>query len=287
MATDVETRPTYDVEVRDLEYQRVGDTPLLARLYQPQGTGPFPALLDVHGGVWTSGTRKSNEPIDQALAASGVVVLAIDFRQPPEAGYPDSIADVNLGIRWLKAHASELNGRPGSVGGLGSSSGGHQVMLAALRPRDSRYAALALPGTANLDASLKYVVLCWPIVDPSARYRMAKEKGRENLVRGHDAYWRTEEAMAEGNPQLILERGEAADLPPALLIQGTDDANVTPDMADRFAAAYREAGGEIQLEKFEGEPHGFIKKDLNAPAAARALELMKSFIHDRASETRE
>ena len=88
--------------------------------------------------------------------------------------------------------------------------------------------------------------------------------------------------MAEGSPQLILERGETVRMPPLLIVQGTNDANLTPDMADRFAAAYGAAGGSVQLEKFAGEPHSFIKSPLDPAATARALDLIAAFIHDHA-----
>lgn len=275
--------PTYPFEASDLEYQRRDGTPLLARVYQPAGAGPFPAMVDVHGGGWTSGTRLQNAVICEALAAAGVVVASLDFRVPPEAMYPASIADVNLGIRWLKANASRFRSRADLVGGIGSSSGAHQLLLAAFRPRDSRYAALPGPGAPNFSATLAFIVACWPVADPLARYRMAKLKGIDTLLRNHAAYWPGEEAMQEGNPQQILERGEARDLPPLLILQGTNDDNLTPDMADRFAAAYREAGGEVTLEKFEGQPHTFITKDPASAASARALALIKAFVAKQAA----
>jgi acetyl esterase len=67
-------------------------------------------------------------------------------------------------------------------------------------------------------------------------------------------------------------------LPPALLIQGTKDANVTPDMADRFAAAYAKAGGKMLLKKYEGQPHAFIPQAPTAPASVEALQLIIDFI---------
>ena len=72
-------------------------------------------------------------------------------------------------------------------------------------------------------------------------------------------------------------------MPRALLLQGTNDDNVTPDMADRFAAAYREAGGRIELRKFEGQPHAFIARDLVAPAAQEALEAIVGFVRRQTS----
>ena len=62
---------------------------------------------------------------------------------------------------------------------------------------------------AGENARLPYLVLCWPISDPLARYRMVKEKGNNRLVEAHDAYWASEAEMEEGNPLPILERGEA------------------------------------------------------------------------------
>jgi acetyl esterase/lipase len=273
---------SYEVETADVEYRREGGKPLLARLYRPRGAGPFPGVVEVHGGAWTLNDRTTNAPIDLPLAESGVVVLAIDFRMPPEARYPASICDANYAVRWLKHHARDFGVRPDQVGGLGTSSGGHQIALSALRPRDPDYSTLSLLG-ATVDASLAFLALCWPISNPLARYRMAKERGNDRLVQAHDAYWPDEAAMEDGNPQLILDRGEAKTLPPALLLQGTNDDNVTPDMADRFAAAYGQAGGRIELHKFESQPHAFVGRDPAAPASVKAIATIVDFVRKQTS----
>src|SRR6202521_2315505 len=156
------------IHTEDLDYLRVGGTSLPARFYRPEGPGPFPAVLEVHGGAWTSGDRFNNVAIAEHLAAHGIVVLSIDFRMPPAARYPETVADVNFGIRFLKASAGRFATRPELVGGLGTSSGGHLLLLNALRPRDTRYAADPLPGS---DARLAFAVPCWPVADPLARYR--------------------------------------------------------------------------------------------------------------------
>jgi acetyl esterase len=274
---------TYKVDVEDIEFGRAGDIPLIARLYRPRGVPGFPGIVEVHGGAWTGGDRLNNVVIHNAVAAAGTAVLALEFRLAPAALYPAGIADVNLGIRWLKANIARLGGDPRKVGGLGTSSGGHQLLLNVLRPRDPRYAALKLANANDVDASLDFVVVCWPISDPVARYLMARETGNERLVKNHHAFFGDEATMAEANPQTILESGVAAKLPPALLIQGTADANVTPDMADRFAAAYIKGGGQISLRKFEGEPHTFVSANPTSPASIEALRLITDFI---ASQTR-
>ena len=85
--------------------------------------------------------------------------------------------------------------------------------------------------------------------------------------------------MAEGNPQLIIERAEPIEKPPALIMQGTADDNLTPNMAVNFAAAYTKAGGSIAFHSCPGQPHAFIARDPAAPDAVRALSLIVDFIH--------
>jgi acetyl esterase len=232
-------------------------------------------------GPGRAATAPTNAAIDQALAAAGTVVMALDFRIAPRWPYPASVADVNFGVRWLKAHAAQFATQPDWVGAVGSSSGGQQMLLNALRPRDPRYAAATAPDLTDVDAEIGYAVACWPICDPLARYQMARTRGNERLVQAHNDFFATEDAMREGNPQLILERGERVSLPALLLLQGTKDDNVTPDMAQRFAAAYHAAGGEVVLETFEGEPHTFVTKEPGSAASLRAIELMRGFIARR------
>src|SRR5579863_4604471 len=146
-----------EVEISDLEYRRSEGEPLLARLYRPRGAGPFPALIEVHGGAWASGDRLNNAPLDEALAKSGIVVFAVDFRMPPRHRYPASIADIHYATRWLKAHAAEFGSRADLVAGLGTSSGAHQLLLSALEPSDRRYGALPLDGAGEIEAGLPYL----------------------------------------------------------------------------------------------------------------------------------
>ena len=185
-------------------------------------------------------------------------------------------ADVNYGIRFLKANAARFVTRADLVGGLGTSSGGHLLLLNALRPRDPRYASHPPSGA---DASLTFAAACWPVADPQARYGAVRERGNERLVEAHHQFWPSEEDMAEGNPQLILERGEPVETPPALIMQGTADDNLTPEMAANFAAAYTKAGGSIAFHRFEGEPHAFIPRDPMSANSRRALGLITDFIH--------
>jgi acetyl esterase len=268
----------HTVEIEDVEYQRQAGRALLARLYKPSGAGPFPAALQVHGGAWVNKDRTDNDYIAKALAASGILVASIDFRMPPEAPYPASLADINLGTRWLKARATRYGSRPDWVGAFGTSSGGHQVLLAAMRPEDPRYRALPLAEAPEVDARMAFVISGWGVLDPLLRYRIAKEVGNKELVGNHDNYWGSEAAMSDGSPPAILERGERVQLPPALVFQGDADEWVPTEVARRLAERWRKAGGEIELVLYPGQKHGFVTGKPDAPYAPKVLAEMKAFI---------
>lgn len=267
----------YEVNERDVEYQSVAGRPWQLRVYQPKGPGPFPTIIDVHGGAWHNGDRTSNAGVDRALAATGILVAAVDFRQPPEAGYPASICDINLAIRWLKAHAAEFNGIT-KVGAFGNSSGGHQVVLSALRPRHPAYLALSLPDHPEVDAGLAYVIAGWPVICPLYRFRFAKDFNREEHIKAHIEYWGTEAAMAEGSPQTIVDKDEQVELPPLLMLLKANDKNHPLEMQERFIASYRKRGGAIEVHTFEGLPEHRMVPSPDKPETMRALDTITAFI---------
>ena len=280
---------SYEFKVEDVEYARPAGTPLLARLYRPQGAGPFPLMVELHGGAWCRSDRLADKVIHEALARSGVVVAALDWRQPPVAPYPTSFQDIHYAIRWLKSRATELGSRADMVGSMGNSSGGHQAMLLAMRPFDPRYSALPGPaGSSGLDATVRCVIMTSPVIDPLGRYHYAqklKAAGApypplvDEVLPCHDAYWKTEAAMDEGAPATALEKGEKVQLPPVLYLQGTEDLAHPRPHLDRFVAAYRKAGGNVDLELFDGEGQGFIMRKAGSPASDRALEMIVEYTH--------
>ena len=80
--------PNYEFTTEDVEYLRHGDKPLIARLYKPKGDGPFPAVIDLHGGAWNSGDLTGTQGLDQTLAKNGFVVASLNFRHAAD-GYPE------------------------------------------------------------------------------------------------------------------------------------------------------------------------------------------------------
>src|SRR5437870_13802782 len=81
----------HDFDVDDVEYLRHGDKPLLARVFKPRGEGPFPALVECHGGAWCQSDRLTELLRHEAMASHGIVSIALDFRSGNEAPYPASV----------------------------------------------------------------------------------------------------------------------------------------------------------------------------------------------------
>jgi acetyl esterase/lipase len=188
---------------------------------------------------------------------------------------------VNLAVRWLKAHAAEFKGTT-AVGAFGNSSGGHQVVLNALRPRHSIYSSLPLPNRFDIDASLAYVIAAWPVIDPLFRFRFAKEFNREEHIKAHIDYWRTEEAMAEGSPQTIIDSGDQVDLPPILMLLKANDRNHPLEMQERFITSYRKRGGTIEVHTFDGLPEHRMVPSPSQPETMRVIETITAFVRRQA-----
>ena len=276
----------YEVAIADVEYLRHGEAPLLARLFKPQGSGPFPIMLELHGGAWVRGTRENGNAANEALAKTGVIVAALDFRT--QAPYPASLADIHYAIRWAKTQAASWKGKPDRIGAMGTSSGAHQAMLLGMRPHDARYAALPSPaGAGGVDGTLACVIMISPVIDPLGRYLYAKglrsdctppEGVGAQWPPMHEQYWGTEEAMAEGAPARILARGEKTALPPTLTLRRAYEASHPRPDFDEFIDQYRKAGGSIDVRIFEGEGGGLLS-DLSSQVAEQTIEEMGKFIN--------
>jgi acetyl esterase/lipase len=250
---------------------------LMARVYQPAGPGPFPTLLDLHGGAWNTKDRFAEQPMDRAIAASGVLVVAVDLTRAPEAPYPASVQDANYAVRWLKWKAPTWNGDPSAIGIYGSSSGGHIAELLAMRPRDARYNAVPLPqGAPQVDASVAYIAMRSPISDPLARYENAQRLERNEMVKNHITFFRPWNTIHESNPVEIVQRHEPITRVPMLIMQGALDDNMIPPAQKHFADLYAAAGGDVQYELFEGCEHEWVAKE--GPQTDRAREMVKAFI---------
>jgi len=284
-AAKYDPRAKLGVKVTEVPYRRnAAGRELLARVYQPDGPGPFPVLLDLHGGAWNRKDRKAEEPMDRSIAESGVLVVAIDMTIAKEAPYPACVQDAHYGVRWLKSKAGQWKGDPATLGVFGSSSGGHVAELIGMRPRDPRYAVYPLKEAPHLDASLLYVATRSPISNTFARYQNAVNRKRENMMRNNTNFFRPFDTIHEANPQEILERREKVVLLPLLVMQGALDDNVLPPDQKKFTETYRAAGGDVRFELFEGCEHEWVAEP--GPQTDRAHEMVKGFIAQRLAARR-
>ena len=283
----------YETEEFDVPFARPRGIELLARVYRPRGnTSGLPALVDVHGGAWNSNDRTVGAQHGRALAACGLVVASLDFRQGPDHQHPAASADVAAGVRWVRANARRLGTDGQRVGLMGSSSGGQLALLVALKPGAPEHAGTPIllsdgsPAPAAGDDSVAFVVALYPVADPLARFRYVLTREAEpvepggfnakRLIASHRSYFPHEAAMAEASVTRIVAEGGARTLPPVWVAQPELDDNVPAAITEAFVRAYEGAGGRIEREHFAGARHGFITR--SEPAAEKCIALVRDFI---------
>ena len=281
----------YEVEEVDVPFARPEGKELQARVYRPKGepVAPLAALVDVHGGAWSRGDRTTGAHHGRALAASGLLVVSLDFRQGSEHKHPAASADVAAGIRYVRAHARQLVVDPGRIGLVGSSSGGQLALLGAVKPGAPEHAGTpivlhggSLDATAG-DESVAFVLALYPVADPLARYRYVV--GRQDdgsgfdakrLIAAHHGYFTNEAQMAEASVTRIVTARETRALPPAWVAQPELDDNVPPAITEALVRAYQQAGGEIKRVHFAGAKHGFVQQA--GADSDKAIAMMRDFI---------
>jgi acetyl esterase len=280
----------YEVDETDVVYAKPDGQELLARIYRPKGTPAVPliGIVDVHGGAWNRGDRTVGVNVGRGLAAAGVVVASLDFRQGPQHTHPAAPADVAAGIRWMRAHGQRLDVDPARIGLSGQSSGGHLALLVAVRPGFPAYTGTpivrpdgSLDSTPS-DDSVAFALAGYPVCDPLARFRYVQGRAQDpafdasRLIASHHGYFVDETAMAEASVTRIVASGETRALPPVWVAHPEVDDNVPSEITEAFVRAYEQAGGRIERTFFPGARHGFLQQ----PSAdtEKAVALMRDFI---------
>jgi alpha-L-fucosidase 2 len=237
---------------RDIEYGQAAGVSLRLDASVPEGDGPFPVAILVHGGGWNSGDKANVgsegkgadvTPWFAPLTAAKFTWFSINYRMAPAHRWPACFDDVQTAIRWVKAHAKEFKGDPTRIAIFGHSAGGHLATLAGtLGEGDTRvqavvgYAAVTdfiyeLPTRGGLGKALQDL------------HNQPKEPNEQSL-----AILRETAALNHVKPGL----------PPFLLLHGDADKTVPYQTSVNFQAKLRASGVMCDLITIPGAGHGLL-----------------------------
>ncbi len=239
----------------DIEYGRAAGESLRLDAYVPEGAGPFPAVILVHGGGWTTGDKNGGPrkgfmyPMHASIEKAGFAWFSINYRLAPAHRYPACIEDVETAIRWVKANTARFRIDPRRIALSGESAGGHLVALAAVR--------------ADANTRLAAIVPFYGVFDMEAR-----ATPNEPLPRNYVALFNrqtldesTRPILREASPLTHVKAG----LPPFLLVHGTADATVPLAQSERMLSRLREVGVACELQTVPGGAHGMLGWKALAP----------------------
>ncbi|GAC1619437.1 MAG: hypothetical protein NVS9B10_00120 [Nevskia sp.] len=235
---------------------------LLADVYVPEGRGPFPAVLVIHGGGWRSGDRAQVESLAERIAKRGYVAVNITYRLVPEARFPAPLLDVQQAVRWLRANAASYHADASRIGAWGYSAGAHLAALAGgLSPGDRLYAA---------DASLKAIVAGGTPAD------LRKFHGGTLVPNFLGERWREgSTAFRESSPAAYVTPGD----PPTFLYHGSWDRLVPLDQATGYKIALDAAGVPNELYLMRGLGH-ILAFLLDGEAVQRGADFLDRHLRD-------
>tara|TARA_B100001123_G_scaffold120305_2_gene139953 strand:- start:8076 stop:8936 length:861 start_codon:yes stop_codon:yes gene_type:complete len=252
----------------DFPYLKRQDEIYLVRLWSPPPTVEIKAVLvDVHGGAWCDHDRKAGHIYDKQLAQAGYAVAAIDFRCGPEFHHPAASIDVNAAVHWARLLARQIQARSQEVVTIGSSSGGHLALLAALTPyaEDKNGTELWTKdewiSPRSIDGSVPAVGAFWAPADPAARFIYAKALNNQlgqRLMTNSIAYFESEEAMREASISRVVSEELIARPPRIWFAQAGEDENVPAEIVETLGQAYRRAGGIFEVTTYPESRHGFV-----------------------------
>ena len=225
---------------RSIEYGRAANQALLMDASIPEGKGPFPAVIIVHGGGWIGGHREySVQPLFEPLSNAGFAWFSISYRLASDLlQFGVAVEDVQTALSFVRQNAAKYNVDPNRIAVLGESAGAHLATLAVQRSPKAAAAVVALYPPTDL-VSLTRDLMAIP---ESVRHAI-KAAGMEALIHG---YLREMSPIEHVTPNL----------PPFLLIHGTSDTVVPYDQSERMLKKLKAAGIPAELITVEGGGHG-------------------------------
>jgi acetyl esterase/lipase len=122
--------PVYSFEkLGAITYRVIDGEPLKCDVYVPDGPGPYPAVLAIHGGAWRNGSKFYLLRHAWKMARAGYVVVAINYRHAPEYPFPAQIHDCKYAVRWMRLNAEKYKIDSQQIAAFGYSAGGHLACL--------------------------------------------------------------------------------------------------------------------------------------------------------------
>jgi acetyl esterase len=231
---------------RDIEYARVGTTSLRMDCAipdsSPEGAGPFPAVIVVHGGAWIRGDRAVDvAPVFQPLEDARIAWFSISYRLASDISqFGVAIDDVKAAIRFVKKHAEEYGIDPKRIAMVGESAGGQLAAMAILNDDPD----LSVAGMVALYTPTDLVSL-------AASSEMVPKQVRDGL-RGTPFEGLITARLKQLSPINNLRRG----MPPFLFIHGTADALVPFEQSTAMCDGMKSLGTACSVFPVEGGGHG-------------------------------
>lgn len=262
--------PGEDVaEVEDIQIP-TPDGPVPARVYTPEGTGPFPVVAYFHGGGWVLGSIETHDGSCRALAnRAGSLVVSVDYRLAPEHTWPAAPNDCFAATQWLAEHAGDLGGDPSRLAVAGDSAGGNLAAVVALMARDAG------------GPPLRFQLLIYPAVDARMKWESIDENATGYFLTKADMEWFYGHYSALDPSDWRVSPYLASDLsnlPPALVI--TAEFDPLRDEGEAYAKRLEEAGVPVTLTRYDGQIHGFFGMTAALEGAVRAVDQAGSVLKE-------
>lgn len=251
---------------RDLVYGEAAGETLKLDICTPDGAGPFPVVILVHGGGWGSGDKSGAErpnsgaditPWFQPLTDAGIAWVSINYRLAPAHRWPAQIEDTRAAVAWVRSHIAEHGGDPARLALMGHSAGGHLALMAAMPE----------PGEP---APVSAVVGCAAVSDlvSDSRRRGEISKSLQNLFAfAPDLAPASLEVLAGASPLGRI----SPSCPPVLFLHGDADKTVPLDQSLVFQEKARAAGVRCDLHVLPAAPHRLTDWAKHDPDWSRVL----------------
>lgn len=235
---------------KDLEYGTGGGEHRHLNLARPaELSAPAPAVVVIHGGAWMGGNKEGHNAQIKELAQRGFVAVTIGYRLAPQHPFPAQIEDCKCAVRWLRAHADELQIDPQRIGAIGFSAGAHlAMMLGAMDDADGLEGA---GGWSDQSSKVQAVVSFAGPTDLTLELPQHSTEIVEKFVGG--PLDEKIDVVRQASPITYVSPGDA----PMLLFQGTNDEIVPCNQAFAMATALSKANVPGRVELLIGAGHGW------------------------------